>query len=227
MQLLARNFPIIQREEVSENVIEVVCKQDGSFTFKPGQYVNISIEQLRYPDTKGKTRTFNLVSSPNNTEYLGFTFSKSNSGFKRTITEMPINSKIEFKGPFGVFTLPEDHSRPIVFIADGIGVTPCVSIALYAAEEKLPHKITMIYTSKKSHPYLENLKEAEGENPNFKLQSKIGQVDSGIIKKHVSNIKESRWYAAGTSQSVSHIVKTISQLGVLEKDIHIEEFSGY
>ncbi|MBI5147088.1 MAG: FAD-dependent oxidoreductase [Thaumarchaeota archaeon] len=227
MQLLSRQLSVVQHQEVAPGVIEIICKQEHALNFKPGQYVNVSLDQLRYPDPKGKTRTFNLVSSPNNSEYLGFSFLKSNSGFKKTLTEIQLNTKIEIKGPFGIFTLPENSSKPVVFIADGIGITPCVSIALYAAEKKLPHKITVLYTSQKTFPYLESLQEIQKENPNFTIQAKSGPIDSSFIKKHVKNIKESKWFVSGTAKSASHIIKTISQLGVSEKDIQTEEFSGY
>ncbi len=227
MQLLSRQLLVIQHQEIVPGVIEIICKQEHALNFKPGQYVNVSLDQLRYPDPKGKTRTFNLVSSPNNLEYLGFSFLKSDSGFKKTLAEIQLNTKIEIKGPFGIFTLPENPSKPVVFVADGIGITPCVSIVLYAAEEKLPHKITLLYTSQKTFPYLESLQEIQKENPNFTIQAKSDLIDSSFIKKHVKNIKESKWFVSGTAKSASHIIKTISQLGVSEKDIQTEEFSGY
>lgn len=227
MQSLAASFQVVQCQEITPGTIEVVCKNQSNFSFKPGQYVSVTLNELIYADPKGRTRKFNVVSSPNNKDYLGFAFAKSASGFKKTLSSIPVNSEIWIKGPFGVFTLPEDHTKPVVFVADGIGVTPCVSMALYAAEERLPHKITMIYTDQKAFPYLDGLREIEKENSNFKLFTKTGLADSNFIKKSVSDVKNSRWFVSGIPRSVSEMTKSIGRLGVFEKDIKIEEFSGY
>lgn len=227
MQIMTVCLPVIQRQEIMPGVMEIICKNETNFSFLPGQYVNVTLDNLKYPDAKGRTRTFNIASSPNNVGYIGFSFLRSNSGFKRTLSEIQLDSKIEIKGPFGTFTLPDDCNTPLTFIADGIGITPCLSMALYAAEEGLPHKITLLYTGKQILPYILGLQDAEKANPNFKLITKTGSIDTKFIIRHINDLKNMKWFVAGTPRAISIIVKTLSQLGVLEKSIKVEEFSGY
>ena len=60
---------------------------------------------------------------------------RESSGFKTTLRNAPLGTKVEIGPILGNFVLPDDASRPLVFIAGGIGITPFMSMLRYVEEE--------------------------------------------------------------------------------------------
>ena len=88
-------MPIVQWCQLPEGILEVTCRLNGNeFPYKAGQHLQAILSSLLFNDPKGKTRTFNLLSSPNNVEYISFAFYMSDSGFKKTLNQIPENFKI-------------------------------------------------------------------------------------------------------------------------------------
>ena len=67
--------------------------------------------------------------------------------------------------------LPDDTSRPLVFVAGGIGITVFRSMLRYVAEEHLPYRVTLIYSNRdrESTAFLDELVELERELAGFRL----------------------------------------------------------
>lgn len=221
------NVPIVQRRQIPDGILEVTCQLNGNtFPYKAGQNLQVTLLSPLFDDPKGKTRTFNILSSPNNSEYISFAFYMSDSGFKKSINQIPEKSEIQIKGPFGIFTLPSDNKN-IVFITEGIGIVPVIGILLYAAEEKLRNKITILYSGKKDVPYSDDLKSIEKINNNLSVNTKIGSINSTFIKSNIKDFKNTLFYISGTSETISKIKPVLLQNGVNIKDLKIEEFIGY
>ncbi|MEW5840739.1 MAG: FAD-dependent oxidoreductase [Thermoproteota archaeon] len=242
---------------VAENVMEVAFELDGSssggssssssssgsshFPFRPGQYVSVTLPSLAYPDSRGRSRSFNMVNSPNNSKYLYFAFVvREQSGFKRTLAEAPIGTNVGIRGPYGMFTLPEGD-RDFVMVASGIGVTACLSIAIYAAEMQLGQKITMLYNTAPGEgktaatatatamPYVKELQQLKGVNPNFDVRfaSGAGGIDQSLIKRSVEDPKSRRWLVAGSPGQTGRVRSTLLKMGVPVQAIRTEDFTGY
>lgn len=153
-------LPIIEQRTIAEKTDEVSFDLSGkNFVFIAGQYIRVTIPKLLYADPKGSSRVFTIASSPNEKNKLSIAFRDSGSGFKRTLLELPRGSLVEIEGPFGHFVLPRDASRPLVFIAGGIGITPFLSMIRFANENKLNYQITLLYANKNKEnaAYLEEL----------------------------------------------------------------------
>jgi ferredoxin-NADP reductase len=218
---------------VAQDVMEVVCDLEGSqFTFKAGQYVSVTLPDLAYPDPKGKSRNFNLANSPNNFGYLYFAFIARQSGFKRTLAELSVGARVGIRGPYGMFVLPEGEGD-LVMVADGIGVTPCLSIAIYAAEMRLERRITMLYTGggRKTLPYVDELQQLVDINRNFEVKfagTPAAAMDSSFIKKSVGHTPTSlHWLVAGAPEQTARVRSTLLKMGVQAQLIRTEDFTGY
>ena len=221
------NVPIVQRRQLPGEILEVTCHTDGKeFSFKAGQNIQVTLPSLIFEDIKGKTRTFNILSSPNNSEYLSFAFHMSESGFKKTLKQIPENSNIQIKGPFGIFTIPENE-RETIFIAEDIGIVPIIGMILFATEEKLKNKITVIYSGKDKIPYEEDIRAIEKVNPQLSIKTKIGSMDSNFIENNISDFKNALFYLSGTPETTSKIKPILLQNNVNIKNLKIEEFAGY
>ena len=82
-----------------------------------------------------------------------------------------MGSEVDVEPPKGKFMLPDDTSRPLVFVAGGIGITVFRSMLRYIAEEHLPYRVTLIYSNRDREPtaFLDELVELERELAGFRL----------------------------------------------------------
>jgi len=221
---------IIKKEKIAEETFKVNFDiKNKGFSFKAGQYVTISLKDNVSKNIKENTRDFSISSSPNSKEVLTITFRVSESLFKQEILNSDKNSEFYINGPLGVFTLPDDVTREIIFIAGGIGITPFLSMINFATEEKLNYNITLVYTnsSPEKTVYLDELKKLEKQNSNFRLFSQFERVNPDFIKSNIKDIDKKLFYICGPPAMVSGTRKMLTEFGIEEKNILFEEFTGY
>lgn len=225
MQLTAKVEKIIP---VAENTFEVVFHiPNPEFKFKAGQYISVTLPTLKNLPMKEQFRDFSIASSPHKLPKLAISFRASESIFKKTLLKMSPGDEVLITGPSGVFTLPDNFEKSLVFIAGGIGIDPFLSMLEFATKNKLEAKITLIYCNKSpaSAPYLIELEDITRENSNIKIIKKFGLLEEDDIK--VINSQDSLWYVAGPPGMV-HAARTIlTKLGIMDNDIKTEEFTGY
>ena len=217
-------------EGTPEFRFEVADADKAGFSFKAGQNVDMTLSSLAYPDEgKGKMRTFSLSSPPSQAPLFTIATRMSDSAFKKTLIELPIDTQIEITNPGGQFTLPKSAEFPLVFIAGGIGITPFMSIVQDATERTLPHKIILIYSnrSEATAAYLPELRAAAQANPNFTLIENYGPLTPELVKERTAALSTPTYYTAGPPGMVGMVKETLKGLGVSDDDILVEEFAGY
>lgn len=223
-------LPIISQKTIASQTSEISLGLSGEgFSFQAGQYIQLDIPKLLYPDPKGASRVFSIASSPNEKDKLSVAFRNSGSGFKRTLTELPLGTTVAIEGPFGFFTLPPDESQTIVFIAGGIGITPCLSMIRFATEQRLLYSTTLLYGNKdrESAAYLNELQELAKHNSRFILKNIFGRIELKNIEQHAKNAQDVAWYIVGPPPMVAEIRETLLRLGINLGRIYFEEFTGY
>lgn len=230
MNIETLQLPIIEQKTIAEKTCEVSFDLFGKeFNFLAGQYIRVSVSKLLYPDPKGASRVFSIASSPNDKNKISVAFRDSGSGFKRTLMELSFGSIVDIEGPFGYFTFPKDVSRPLVFIAGGIGITPFLSMIRFAIEQKLTHQITLLYANRntESAAYLEELTIITKQNPHFLLKNKFDRIDEYFVRQIVKNLDEPVWYIVGLPAMVADMRSLLSRLGISDAKIYFEDFVGY
>src|SRR5688572_28479949 len=139
------NVILDHTEDIAENI--------KTFWFKPAKpvhYVAGQFTELYLPhdgaDDRGTRRWFTLSSSP--TEPLvsiTTKFSDPGSSFKRTLAGLKPGTALALASPMGDFVLPKDASRPLVFVAGGMGITPMRSMIKYLLDCHEQRDIHLIY----------------------------------------------------------------------------------
>jgi len=80
--------------------------------YLPGQYFYYTLPELKFPDSRGATRHFTISSSPTEGNQLRLTTRiREESGYKKTLDELPIGSIVEGEGPNGTLILDENENR--------------------------------------------------------------------------------------------------------------------
>jgi len=230
------------RKEVAERTIAFRFEKPSGWTFKAGQFIDMTLLDPAETDSEGNTRGFSIASGPHE-ETLMVATRMRDTAFKRVLKNMPIGTAVKIEGPSGDLTLPNNSKRAVVFLAGGIGITPFRSMLVRAAKEKLPHRIFLFYSNRRPEdaPFLEELQILERENPNYKLiasmtemekshrpwNGETGLINQEMLARHLKSAGTRIYFIAGPPAMVKGLHEMLNKAGMDDDDIHAEEFAGY
>ncbi len=231
---------ISDKKEIAEGTLWVEFDLLGkTIGFKPGQFFYIDLINPPHNDSKGSHRHFTIVNSPDESGIIEMATRIRDSAFKKSLVEMPIGSEAEISGPDGNFILPSKISIPLVFITGGIGITPFISMLRYVQGNKLPYKITILYSNnnQKSAAFLSELKMITEKNPKIKLILMMTEepdfagekrlIDASFIKQYVPDLNSVVFMLSGPPEMVRAMRDELKKLNIDRKKIKFEEFVGY
>jgi ferredoxin-NADP reductase len=232
---------IKDKQEVAKGTLFVTFDLLGEVVdFRPGQYFFVTLPDVGHGDEKGLRRHITVVTSPNERGVLGLATRMRDSAFKRTLGELLVGAEVDVEAPKGDFGLPEDPSRPLVFVAGGIGITVFRSMLRYIREERLPHRVTLIYSNRdvESTAFLDELRELERELPDLRLVLTMTQdsswdgetrkVDAQFFADHLGgDLNAFTFLVAGPPGMVEGVQASLAKAGVAEENVVAESYSGY
>lgn len=241
---------LLRRTEVAAGTLSFFFEKPDGFIHKPGQNADFTLLNPPETDPEGNTRTFSFVSAPYEPE-IEIATRMRDTAFKRTLGVMPLGTTVAMEGPMGSMTLQNDASRPAVFLAGGIGITPFVSMSRRAAHEKLPHRIYLFYSNRRpaDAPFLRELTDLQNENHNYHLiptmtqadeevwSGETGYINEAMLRKYLANeaggsgtagvLAAPIYYLAGPPAMTTAMRGMLNAAGVDDDYIKSEEFSGY
>lgn len=233
---------LIRREEVAEGTIAFHFEKPSGFAFKAGQSADVTLIDPPDTDAEGNTRTFSIASPPFENE-LVFTTRMRDTAFKRSLKNVALATEVKIGSVAGSFTLHKNPTKPAMFLAGGIGITPFLSIVRQANHDRLPHKLYLFYSNRRPEDtaFLGTLQNLEKTNPNFRLictmtemskskkdwKGETALIDKGLLSKHLAVLQGPIYYIAGPPTMVAAMRQTLVGAGVEEDDIRAEEFAGY
>lgn len=232
---------IKERREVAKGTLLVVFDLLGEeLDWTAGQYFWVDLLESKYEDERGLRRHISVVTSPNERGVLGLCTRLRDTAFKRTLAELPVGAEVDVEHPKGDFLLPAETDRPYVFIAGGIGITVFRCMLRYIAEDRLPHRVTLLYSNRdrESTAFLDELTDLERENENIRVlltmtddptwDGERRKIDEQFLRDHLGADLDSYTYlVAGPPPMVEGMVETLKAAGVAEEHIRPARFSGY
>jgi ferredoxin-NADP reductase len=232
---------IREKREVARGTLLVTFDLLGEkVDFTPGQYFFVTLPDVGYQDDKGLRRHITVVTSPNEKGVLGFATRMRESAFKRSLGELPVGAEVEVESPKGSFALPEDASRPLVFVAGGIGITVFRSFLHHIQDEGLSYRVTLIYSNRdrESTAFLDELHELETENPNLRLiltmtqdpgwEGETRKIDSNFFRDYLGeDLNKNTFLVAGPPAMVEGMQQALDEAGVEQENVIAERYSGY
>ncbi len=211
-------------------------KPDQKVDYLPGQYLYYTLPHLNYPDDRGQTRHFTISSSPTE-EYLQLTTRiREQSGYKKTLAELPVGSVIEGQGPEGTFIFDPKERGPHIFIAGGIGITPFRSMIKYLIDKNISLPLHLIYSNSDSDfTYKKELDEWIKTNSNLKVNYYDTSVTGHLSKETVSaalknwglTTETAVFWLVGPPPFINAIEEVTEDLKVPADRIRSEKFTGY
>lgn len=231
------------RDMIARDTVAFTFARPTGFTFKPGQAIDVSLIDPPQTDAKGSRRAFSIVSAPYEDEIVVATRMRD-SAFKRTLGSMPIGGRVQLEGPFGSLTLHSGRSRPAIFIAGGIGITPFISILRQATHDDRPRVIKLLYSNRRPEDaaFLQDLQRLEQEHRGwFTLRATMtdpegtgqrwngltGFIAPDLVRSVIVRPAAPVFYIAGPPAMVAAMRKLLNRMGIDDDDIRSEDFSGY
>jgi ferredoxin-NADP reductase len=233
---------LTSRQEVAEQTMAFRFEKPTAFKFTPGQFIELTLLNPAESDAEGNSRAFSIASAPYEDSIMVATRLRD-TAFKRVLRNLPLGTEVRVEGPFGHLGLHNDKSRAAVVLTGGIGITPFRSILLNAAKEKRPLRIFLFYGNRRPEDaaFLDELQDLEKQNPNYRLiacmnetehsqrtwQGEMGVIDAPMLAKHLKGVVSPIYYITGPPTMVQAIHAMLTDTGVDDDDIRIEEFAGY
>ncbi len=230
-----------EKREVAKGTLLAIFDLLGEeVDFRPGQYFFVTLPDLGHQDDRGLRRHITVVTSPNEKGVLGFATRMRESAFKRSLRALPVGTEVEVEPPKGRFVLPKDPSRPLVFVAGGIGITPFRSMLRFLRGQEVAYRVTLIYSNRdrESAAFLDELRALEQELPDFRLVLTMTQdpgwpgerrrVDAEFFTDYLGDdLSAFTFLVAGPPGMTAGAREALRQAGVEEENVMAERFSGY
>jgi ferredoxin-NADP reductase len=213
------------------------------FDFKAGQFVTLDLPI--HEKINKRWRSYSIASWPDNSKVfeLLIVLLEGGAGSTYLFTETKEGSELSYRGPQGVFTLPEIIDRDLFFICTGTGIAPFRSMINHILLHNIPHKnIYLIFgcRTQKDLLYYDEMKEMQNKLNDFFYMPTLsreswdghtGYVHSlyeEICKKNkeacedLQELKPAKFYLCGWKAMIDDAKQKILALGYDRKSIHQE-----
>jgi ferredoxin-NADP reductase len=230
-----RTGKIIRIDEYTPNTkrfwIEV--PDSDNFNFTPGQFVTLDLPI--HEKVNKRWRSYSISSWPDgsNVFELVIVLTPGGLGTSYLFDHAVVGTEIQFRGPLGVFVLPEVLDKEIFLICTGTGIAPFRSMVNYLKINNVPHKnIYLIFGCRKQEDilYYDELIELEKQWDNFyyiptlsrvEWEGKCGYVHP-IYEELAVNRQPALFYLCGWKNMIDEAKKRILEMGYDRKAIHQE-----
>jgi ferredoxin-NADP reductase len=232
---------LVGRELIAERTMAFRFAMPGDWTYRAGQFVDITLLDPPETDVEGNTRGFSISSAPSE-QVIMITTRLRDTAFKRVLQTMPLGTAVKVEGPFGDLRL-HNAARPAVVLTGGIGITPFRSILLETIRTGgLRYAVIVFYANRRPQDaaFLDELRELAGQDPNLTFiptmsgleaadawTGERGHIDGSMLGRHLDGVTDAIYYLTGPPGMVQGLRTMLVDAGVDEDDIRTEEFTGY
>ncbi len=137
-----RSGKVIRIEQQTEGTrrffIEAI--EVDNFKFKPGQFVTLDLPIHEKPNKRW--RSYSIASWPDDTNVfeLCIVLLEGGAGTEYLFNEVQVGTILTYRGPVGVFTLPETIEKDLYLICTGTGIAPFRSMLHHISRYNIPHQ---------------------------------------------------------------------------------------
>lgn len=234
----------IEDETASTRRFWIEVQGLSDFSFKPGQFVTLDLPIHEKPARRW--RSYSVASWPDGSNIfeLVIVLLEGGAGTQYLFNEISLGAEIIFRGPLGVFTLPEPIEKDLFLICTGTGIAPFRSMVNHLHNHRLATKdVYLIFGCRKFSDclYGKELKDLEEKLARFHYLPTYSREEPGAGYRlgYVHSIYEeicaakrqtaetgsvhpAAFYLCGWKNMIDEAKQRILEMGYDRKAIHQE-----
>jgi ferredoxin-NADP reductase len=230
---------VADKREVAKGTLFVRFDVADYPDYRAGSYFWVELPDRGHQDEKGLRRHISLATSPTERPLVGLATRIRDTAFKRTLTELEVGDEVQVEEPKGSFLLPEDTQREYVFVAGGIGITVFRSMLRFIADERLPYRVTLVFSNRdrESAAFLDELEQLERQVDGLRLiltmtdepgwAGETRHLDANVLGELVGGLEGKTFLVAGPPQMADAVAESLGNAGLPEDRVLKDGFSGY
>lgn len=230
MALSQYTVTVIQKIQLTRNVIELRFEKPTDFDYTAGQFIQVLFTR----GEKNYVRSYSLSSIPTD-DYLECCIKVLPEGVgSNYLNDLSIGDRITIRGPVGNFTTKHTANSPLFCIATGVGIAPIMSI--------ITHELRSTNNTRRAHVlfgvrsetdifWLERLETMKRDYSHFSYTLTLSQpsttwdATAGRVTNHLSAINtEQDFFVCGSLEMVKDVRRILQEQQVAPHQIHAEIF---
>ncbi len=246
-----KNFRIIRKEKESSNITSFyLAAADGAPLpdFKAGQYITVRVATANGSTTM---RNYSLSDKPSQSHFRISVKrelppeANTPAGYVSNWLhdKIEVGSEIEIAPPCGEFFLDitEQHNRPLVLLAAGVGITPIISILLTALDAMPQRQVIFIHAAlnEEVQAFRKTVSALEQKHPNLKAYHRYseapeegmaytGKASTGFVTaEYLEGLlpqRDADYYFCGPQPFMVGIYHDLLKWGIPAPQVHFEFF---
>ena len=195
---------VTEIQPLAPSVLQLTVSFTGEFSFQPGQWVN-----FRFPE--GVSRAYTIASAPQRPEAVQLCVRLGQGKGAEQLRKLEAGAEVAIDGPYGDFLLPEEGSKPVVFLAGDVGIAPVRSIVLHMIAEGDARRPIVLY-----EPDQRNILYAGDFDPLARaghIVHESGAIET-LIERNRALIKEGTVMAAGFDPFLERVRKALRSIEI-------------
>lgn len=205
---------------------------DARPRFISGQYLTVRLPG--FEPAEGKSYS---ISSTEEENLVRLTV-KEMGAFSRALTSLHAGDVLTTSAPYGFFYPEYTSDRDLVFVAGGIGITPCMSIINTLATEGYPKRVFLFYSNRTQEDILfkDELTTLQQKFPRLTITHHLtreslvpppyqkGRITSESIMKTLPTPDESDFFVCGSINFTKGMWGELRTAGISSPQIYTEGY---
>ncbi len=207
--------------------------------FRAGQYMELTIPHAK-ADARGMRRIFSIASAPVDTDVIrfGLNTAEPSSSLKTALLALEPGEIVAGTAVAGDFVLPRDVTRPLLFVAGGIGITPFMSHLGQIEGAAETRDVVVVYSASTvdelayaprlhafGHPVFVLSRSEPTQLPSGWTYLGAGPLTTAMIAEHIPDVASRDALVSGPPSFVSSVRSTLRRAGAHR--VRTDYFTGY
>lgn len=216
----------VRKVQEANGIHSYIFSAPKKFKYHAGQYMEWTLAQNK-SDSRGNRRYLTISSAPTENELM-FTVKvpEKPSAFKQRLESLKPGEPILASYLSGSFTLPDDASQKLAFLAGGVGITPFRSMIKEVMDKGPGRDMALFYAA--------NTQEELAFRDLFTRAQSVGlrniytnQITPQLITSRLPDWHERHYFVSGPYGFVQAMEKLLLGAGLPASKITTDYFPGY
>ncbi len=239
---LVRELRLVERRVESDDVVSFYfASRDGGELpdFEAGQHLPLEFNVVG--EERPVSRTYSLSNGPGQGHYRISVKREPKGLVSRLLHDsLDVGSVLNSRTPAGDFVVGH-HDRPVVLLSAGIGVTPMISMLHELTREPTDRPVVFLHGARdgRHHPLADEVDGIARDHDNVTVRVAYsrprpddvrgrdfdadGRIDADTVRDTVPNL-DAEFFLCGPASFLASMTNMLSDLGVGDEHIHVEQF---